>query len=91
MTPAQLSALCSNLAKGCEKQYLAREAEQFWKLAEYYQNKAGIITGQDMDDLLKRINEDLETGYPEANAAAGESPTGERCGRLPGVKSQPGS
>lgn len=74
MTPAQLSALCSNLAKGCEKQYLAREAEQFWKLAEYYQNKAGIITGQGMDDLLKRINEDLETGYPEANEAAGEKP-----------------
>lgn len=74
MTPAQLSALCSNLAKGCEKQYLAREAEQFWKLAEYYQKKAGTIAGQGMDALMERINEDLEKGYPEANKAAGEKP-----------------
>ncbi len=74
MTPAQLSALCSNLAKGCEKQYLAGEAEQFWKLAEYYRNKAGIVYGQGMESLLERINEDLEDGYPAANQAAGAKP-----------------
>lgn len=74
MTPAQLSALCSNLAKGCEKQYLGREAELFWKLADYYQKKAGIVTGQGMEALLERINQDLEKGYTEAKAAAGVKP-----------------
>lgn len=74
MTPAQISALCSNLAKGCEKQYLAREAELFWKLADYYQEQAGVITGQDMSALSEKINEDLEVGFAEAKAAAGKKP-----------------
>lgn len=74
MTPAQMSALCSNLAKGCEKQYLGREAELFWKLADYYQEQAGVITGQDMSALSEKINEDLEVGFAEAKAAAGKKP-----------------
>lgn len=74
MTPAQMSALCSNLAKGCEKQYLGREAELFWKLANYYQEKAGVITGQGMTELLEKINRDLEHNFEEAKAAAGIKP-----------------
>ncbi|MEG0683169.1 MAG: rubredoxin, partial [Raoultibacter sp.] len=36
----EMSALCSNLARGCEKQYLAREAELFTQLADYFKSHA---------------------------------------------------
>ncbi|MEG2769990.1 MAG: rubredoxin, partial [Oscillospiraceae bacterium] len=32
----EVTALCSNLAKGCEKQYLQEETALFLQLAEYY-------------------------------------------------------
>ncbi|MHB8936584.1 hypothetical protein [Rectinema subterraneum] len=31
-----LGQVFSNLAKACEKQYRAREAELFWKVADYF-------------------------------------------------------
>ena len=39
----ELSALCSNLSKGCEKQYRPEEASLFMELAEYYQSKSVFI------------------------------------------------
>ncbi len=67
---AQMSALCSNLAKGCEKQYLARESELFLKLADYYKAKAGTVQDKSMEVLLEKVNQDLEEYYPNATGAA---------------------
>ncbi len=67
---AQMSALCSNFAKGCEKQYLERESELFLKLAGYYKAKAGTVCDQSMEVLLEKVNRNLEEDYPNANAAA---------------------
>ena len=36
LTAGQLAALCSNLARGCEKQYKDKEAGQFRALADYF-------------------------------------------------------
>ncbi len=71
---AELSALCSNLAKGCEKQYLSREAELFWKLSDYYKQKGGMIAGQSFGVLLSKIQDDLEKDYVTANIIADEKP-----------------
>ncbi|MEG2573931.1 MAG: cell division protein FtsZ, partial [Bacteroides sp.] len=57
---AQMSALCSNLAKGCEKQYLQEETALFLQLAEYYKGKAGKEEGKDFQELVNKINENLE-------------------------------
>lgn len=67
---AQMSALCSNFAKGCEKQYLTRESELFFKLADYYKMKAGTIQDQSMEVLLEKVNQNLEGDYPDATGAA---------------------
>ncbi len=67
---AQMSALCSNLAKGCEKQYLAEEAGLFRELAEYYRKKAGTIDTEKITDILSNLNADLTTTYVDANAVS---------------------
>jgi rubredoxin len=64
----ELSALCSNLSKGCEKQYRSREAEWFNQLADYYRSKCPPEAGKHLTDLLKLIEADISIAYPQANA-----------------------
>jgi len=63
---AELSVLCSNLAKGCEKQYLAKEAALFTALADYYQGKIMPVSHSSVSALLQKTQEDLDTHFPEA-------------------------
>ena len=66
----RLSALCSNLARGCEKQYKDGEASLFRELAEYFAAVTPAVPEADMDSLAALIQGDLEKGYPAVNAAA---------------------
>lgn len=75
MSAAELHALCVNLAKGCEKQYKAREAELFRELAGWYAAQALPAARGSFDELLELVRRDLEGEYPAANesaAAAGD-------------------
>jgi Rubredoxin len=74
LTPLEMSVLCSNLAKGCEKQYKSEEMNFFKELAQYFQEAAGSAEKPSMEELLQRINEDLEQGLPAAKEAAGSEP-----------------
>ncbi|MGI6096090.1 MAG: rubredoxin-like domain-containing protein [Lachnospiraceae bacterium] len=74
LSPMEMSIICSNLARGCEKQYLPKESEQFKQLAEFFQSKAEAASDASVDALLSLIEKDLSTGFPHANAAAGEQP-----------------
>lgn len=69
-TAAELSALCSNLAKGCEKQYLGEESTLFSQLADYFKKETGERDGAAIEALTAMAMEDLENGYPTANHAA---------------------
>ena len=62
----ELSALCSNLAKGCEKQYLIQEAELFLELASYFKRLTTPVLEDRLTDLLPLIEEDLSKSYPPA-------------------------
>ena len=77
LTNAQLSAICSNLGKGCEKQYLEKEAALFFKLAEYFIGKSEAITVKSFEDLKSEMNLQLESGFPQASdIAAGRGDRG---------------
>ncbi|MHC1787437.1 MAG: rubredoxin [Christensenellales bacterium] len=65
----ELAALFSNLARGCEKQYKPEEAGLFTQLAGYYGARVAPMTG-DFSDLLALTQQDLEAGFPHANAVA---------------------
>ena len=79
--PMEMSVICSNLARGCEKQYLPKQAEDFRKLAEFFRSKAVPVEEASTARLLELIEQDLAVGYPYGNAVAGEKPDrgGLRC------------
>ncbi len=70
LSPMEMSIICSNLARGCEKQYLPAEAENFKKLAEFFKRKAAPINEVGTDKLLELMEKDLSVGYPYGNFAA---------------------
>ena len=73
LTAGELSALCSNLAKGCEKQHLTTEMNLFYQLADYYNQKIPAPSSQGLAAAAQLVQEDLSTGYSHANA------TGKAC------------
>lgn len=72
LTSLETSALCSNLARGCEKQYKFKEAELFTKLAGYFKEGSQPAKEASFDRLLELIEKDLQEGFPRANEAAAE-------------------
>ncbi len=72
LTAAETSALCTSLAKGCEKQYKPEQAEAFRKLAAWFRAQGGEGTGASFELLMEKISRDLESGFPAANAAGRE-------------------
>ncbi|MDK2813233.1 MAG: hypothetical protein PWQ08_488 [Clostridiales bacterium] len=74
LTPLEMSALCTNLARGCEKQYKAEEALLFMELAQYFKAASTPAKEPNMEKLFALVEQDLSTGFPAANAAAGSEP-----------------
>ncbi|MEG2931032.1 MAG: rubredoxin [Ruthenibacterium sp.] len=71
MSVGEVSALCSNLARGCEKQYMGEESALFTQLADYFKSKTPKEENASTQELLALVQKDLETGLADANAAAG--------------------
>jgi len=70
LSPGEISAICSSLAKGCEKQRLMPEMEAFNKLAVYFKSKSTAENGKTLDDAAKMLDNDMTKGIAAANAAA---------------------
>ncbi len=74
LSPMEMSIICSNLASGCEKQYMPEESENFKKLAEFFRSKAEPAQEFGTEKLLALIENDLSVGFPYGNAVAGKKP-----------------
>ena len=72
LTTGELAALCSNLARGCEKQYLAEESALFTQLADFFGVRTPAVPESDAAALLALIRQDLESGFAAANVAASD-------------------
>lgn len=72
LTTGELAALCSNLARGCEKQYLAEESALFTQLADFLGARTSTVLESDTAALLALIQQDLGNGFAAANAAASD-------------------
>lgn len=66
----EMSILCSNLARGCEKQYLPEEAKLFFELSDYFKARAAVPAEANAALLLELAETDLAEGLPYANATA---------------------
>lgn len=73
MSPREMSALCTNLARGCEKQYKAEEAGLFNELANYFQKASTPAENPSFEQLLTLIEKDLGEVLPNANAVSADA------------------
>ena len=73
LSPLEIGALCTNLARGCEKQYKSKEAALFTELAGYFKAASPPANNPDFDQLIALIENDLEKGFANANAVASDS------------------
>jgi rubredoxin len=73
LSPLEISALCTNLARGCEKQYKSKEAALFTELAGYFKDASKPAENPDFNQLIALIEKDLEEGFTNANAIASDS------------------
>ncbi len=73
LSAGALSAVCSNLARGCEKQYQMEEAALFRQLADYLAAARPPVADASLDGLMELIRKDLDEGYPALRAAAVEA------------------
>lgn len=74
LSSMEMSIICSNLARGCEKQYLTEESEKFKKLAEFFRSKEESEVEASTQTILELIEKDLSTGFPYGNSVASEKP-----------------
>ena len=70
LSAGEISAICSNLAKGCEKQLLTAEMDAFNKIADYYKAKAAAEKDKTLDDAARMLDEDMANGFATAASAA---------------------
>ena len=74
LSAMEMSVICSNLARGCEKQYLPEESEHFKKLAEFFRSQAEPQESPSVEQLLELIQQDLSRGFPYAHETASQEP-----------------
>ena len=81
LSPMEMSIICSNLARGCEKQYLFPQMEAFQKLADFFRSQVTPPAQATREDLLKLVEQDLEVGflYGKDTAAAASDRGALRC------------
>ena len=72
LSTAQLSALCSNLARGCEKQYKFRESELYTQLSEYFLRHTPQEPEASLDRITALLKEDLNEGYKTIHRIASD-------------------
>lgn len=69
LSTGQLSALCSNLARGCEKQYKSTEADLFRQLADYFAAITPPVQDASVERVAALLQNDVD-GYGGVRAVA---------------------
>ena len=69
LSAGQLAALCSNLARGCEKQYKQEEADLFRQLADYFTAVVPAVNDASVEKIAKELQTDADN-YAAVRATA---------------------
>lgn len=71
LSAIEMSVICSNLARGCEKQYMEKERAQFLTLAEFFAKEAKKQNkGGGMKEIDALIGKDIDEFFPYAFGVA---------------------
>ncbi len=73
LSHTELSIICSNLARGCEKQYKAEEAKAFAALAGWFAEGSEKPSDPSFSAILEKIEQDLQQNFPAASAVSSEN------------------
>ena len=60
LSAGQLSALCSNLARGCEKQYKPEEAGLFRELSDYFASVTPAVRDATVENVAALLQADID-------------------------------
>ena len=69
LSAGQLAALCSNLARGCEKQYKAEESRLLTELADYFTSITPAVEDATVESVAQALKEEIDA-YPTLKATA---------------------
>ena len=69
LSAGQLAALCSNLARGCEKQYKQEEADLFKQLADDFNAVVPAVNDASVEKIAKELQTDADN-YAAVRATA---------------------
>ena len=69
LSAGQLAALCSNLSRGCEKQYKQEEADLFKQLADYFTAVVPAVNDASVEKIAKELQTDADN-YAAVRATA---------------------
>lgn len=72
LSAVQLAAVCSNLARGCEKQYKQKEATLFKELADYFTAITPVKNDATVENVVKLLQEDIDK-YHTVRAVADQN------------------
>lgn len=64
LSPIEISIICSNLARGCEKQYQNDEAAKFHKLADLFKDISDKPKSATIESLKSTLKLDMDTLFP---------------------------
>ncbi|MCR4766281.1 MAG: rubredoxin [Bacteroidaceae bacterium] len=60
LSVGQMAALCSNLARGCEKQYMPKESLLFNELAEWFTQHAPKVNDATVEAIAAQLQQDIK-------------------------------
>ncbi len=72
LSPGQLSALCSNLARGLEKQYMVKESGLFTELADYFASVTPAVKDAEVESVASLLKSDIDS-YGSVRGTADEA------------------
>jgi rubrerythrin len=72
VSAGQMAALCSNLARGADKQYKQEISDLYAELADYFAKITPAVDDIGVDKLAEMLSKDVEN-YPGARAIADEN------------------
>jgi len=67
LSMGQMAALCSNLARGCEKLYMPRESALFSQLADWFTSHAPQVNDATVAAVTAQLQQDIQD-YPAVHA-----------------------
>lgn len=83
LSPMEMSIICSNLARGCEKQYMPEDYKNFTKLARFFRQKVEPVSNAGTEALLELLNNDITVRFPYGKSVADKQPDhGELCSQV---------